>query len=142
MSAMTVLFQPGATAATATALCMAVMLSACAPTLRSERGVRVVGDVVRGEQTRNVSITTRNQDRLNEIALGDPDDDVREAAVLRLASQPVLAKIAAEDRASSVRLAAVSRMKDEDNLILAATSNSDPLVRLAALNKIDRKSVV
>jgi hypothetical protein len=119
-----------------TAVVSFFVFSGCAPVLRKSAGVRVEGDIVKGDQERNVSITTRNQERLVAIALADPDEDVREAATQLLTNQVVLTQIAFSDASRNVRIAAVERIKNEDVLINVTMTNSEPLVRLAATGKI------
>ena len=99
---------------------LAFLAAGCAPVLRKSSGVRVTGDIVKGDQKRNVAITTRNQDRLASIALADPEEDVREA-LQKL--DPVWDELFPTERERIVKLLIKEAILSADGLKIAVRTN-------------------
>ena len=92
-------------------LCGSLWLSGCAPVLRKDHGLHVLGDYAPGSDSRKVVITTRDPARIAEIARKDPEWDVRRAAVQNFRSGNAFFNCAL-DPATEVRVAAVEKLTD------------------------------
>ena len=77
-----------------------------------------------------------DQTVLAQIAKNDADEDVRSAAVMQLEDQAALAHAATSDTEASVRKAAVERLTDQAALAQVATNDADPNVHRAAVGRL------
>lgn len=80
-------------------------------------------------------------DDLAKIALNERDENVRDAAVLRLTDKSLLAKIAANDAAAEVRSDAARGLTDQSLLAKIAVDDPDAKVRGVAVFRLTDQSL-